>query len=307
MANSLAQLRSQLKKKAEDALSSRNPLEFNPPLGKTNVRFLPPINDDDMFYYTHGYHYLPGSGETPGRYIYTHKNYTVDGKKLKDPIDVAVSQWYETGKRTKDDAILNIAGTVKRKHHFVFNVILLAEPDPDKKYRVLVDRSNDGKLARIICTVMGLPFFRSIQDNWVDKTSLEIDEDKEYFDLIDIDGGHDFKIVKTQVGEKSWDVSYADSFAIKKPRALTDDERELLEKRVDLKTYASYEEDYFAVKAALDSFVDGLGDDAATASDAAGADEEEVPAPAPKAKKKQEVKKPASDDELDEILDELDA
>lgn len=303
---SLADLRKKLKAQANDALNSRNPLEFIPPIGKTNVRFLPALNPDDLFYYTHGYHYLPGSGDAPGKYIYTHKNYMVDGKKLKDPIDVAVSQWYETGNATKDKAILNIAGTTKRKHHYVFGVILIDEPDPEKKYRVLVDRSNDGKLARIVCTTMGLPFFRSIQDNWVDKTSLEIDEDKDYVDLIDIEAGFDFKIVKTQVGEKSWDVSFADSFPLKKARALSKEERELLDKRIDLKTYVDYEEDYFAVKAALDSFVNGLDGEVAEDVPAAADEEEEVKAPAPKAKKKAEVKKPASDDELDDMLEELD-
>lgn len=300
--SNLSDLRKKLKAQANDALNSRNPLEFIPPLGKTNVRFLPPIDENDMFYYTHGYHYLPGADDkTPGKYIYTHKNYIVDGKKLKDPIDVAVSQWYETGNATKDKAILNIAGTTKRKHHYVFNVILLDEPDPEKKYRVLVDRSNDGKLARIVCTAMGLPFFRSIQDNWVDKTSLDIDEDKDYFDLIDIDNGFDFKIVKTQVGEKSWDVSFADSFPIKKARPLSKEERELLDKRIDLKTYVDYEEDYFAVKAALDAFVNSLDSEVAEEAPA----EEEEEAPAPKPKKKAEVKKPASDDELDDMLSEL--
>lgn len=302
--SNLSDLRKKLKAQAEDALNSRNPLEFIPPLGKTNVRFLPALNPEELFYYTHGYHYLPGSGDAPGKYIYTHKNYMVDGKKLKDPIDVAVSQWYETGNATKDKAILNIAGTTKRKHHYVFNVILLDEPDPEKKYRVLVDRSNDGKLARIICTTMGLPFFRSIQDNWVDKTSLDIDEDKNYVDLIDMKSGFDFKIVKTQVGEKSWDVSYADSFPLQKARALSQEEIGLAAKRIDLKTYVEYEEDYFAVKAALDSFINGL--DGETSVESAGPAEDEAPAPAPKPKKKAEAKKPASDDELDDMLDELD-
>lgn len=298
---SLADLRKKLKAQAEDALNSRNPLEFIPPLGKTNVRFLPAIDENDLFYFTHSFHYLPNDG---GRYLYTHKNYNVDGKLLKDPIDVAVSQWYETGKSTKDKAILDIAGMIKRKHHYVFHVILLDEEDPEKKYRVLVDRSNDGKLARIICTTMGLPFFRSIQDNWVDKTSLDIDEDKDYVDLIDIDNGFDFKIVKTQVGEKSWDISYADSFPLKKKRALSDEERELLEKRIDLKAYVAYEEDYYSVKSALDSFINSLeGNEAATKDDDEEDNEEEVKVPVKS--KKAEVKKPANDDELDDMLSEL--
>lgn len=256
----LNDLRRMLRDKAEKSINVRGTLEFIPPLGRTNVRFLPGRDDEELFYYTHSFHYLPNDG---GRYIFTHRTYNVNGKILKDPIDVAVAEWYKLGKQTNDINLINIAGMVKRKHHYLFHVILLDDVNDENEkgqYRILIDKSNQGKLARIICTTMGLPFFRSIQDNWVDKSTLEIDEDKEYVDLLDIKSGYDFRIIKKQIGDRSWDVSYSDSFAHKKPRPLTDKELECLNERINLKDYIQYEEDYFAVKASLDAFINSLDD-----------------------------------------------
>jgi hypothetical protein len=310
MANNLKALQEKLRAKAAEAASQKNENEFVPETGKkVTVRILPPINEDDLFYWVHSYHYLPNVK----KYLYTHKEYIVDGTRLKDPIDVAVGEWYDSVKATKDKETTSIAGTMKRKKHYFFQVLLVDEPDPEKKFKILVDRSNDGKLARIICDKMGLPFFIDPSSNWVDKNTLEIDEDKKYFDLLDFEKGHDFKIVKTQIGKETWDIDYTKSFVIETPRALTAEERELLKKRVDLKTYIKAEESYDVVKGHLENFLVSL-DPSATVEDVqaeVAEEDEEVATPkkaeAPKVKKA--ASKPvaqASDEDIDEMLKELD-
>jgi len=323
--STLKSLRDKMLKDAAEAAASRNEMEFTPEVGKkTTVRFLPPKNPEDLFYWVHSYHYLPNVK----KYLYTNKEYLVNGERIKDPIDVAVNSWYETAKANKDDALYKIAGTLKRKKHYFFQVLIVDEPDPEKKFKILVDRSNDGKLARLICVKMGLPFFIDPSSKWVDKTSLDIDPDKRYFDLLDFDEGHDFKIVKTQVGKESWDISYADSFVIETPRALTAEEKKIINNsRIDLKEYIEAEQKFSVVKAALENFIESLGGNAPddgdddTTSDVASevnakdadveeVEEEEEVVEKPKAKGKQvtKAKKPieeSTDDDIDEMLKEI--
>lgn len=313
----LDELRKKLMKKAGEAGTTRNALELVPEFGITNVRILPAKNPEDLFYHTHSYHYLPTDG---GKYLYTKRQFQVGNKLMQDPIDEAVAQWYRLGKINKDNLMLKIAGTLKRKRHFFFNVILLDETDPEKKYRILVDRSNDGKLARIICTTMGIPFFRDVEDNWVDKTSLDIDEEKDYFDLIDFEKGHDFRIKKVQDGDNTWDISYADSFPLKKARALTQEERDLYAKSLDLRDYVQYEENYNVIKAELEAFIASIENDNDVAISIGGSakptssvveeDEEieetnDVNAKVVLPSKKKDKQK-VSVEELDEMLNELD-
>jgi hypothetical protein len=300
-----------LNKAKEAATSSRNPLEFTPDIGEVKIRILPSIDPEDLFYYTHSYHYIPLDG---GKYVYSKKEYIIDGQRKKCPIDEAVSQWYSLAKREEDKEIFSIAGTAKRKRHYFMNILLVDEPDPEKKFRILVDRSNDGKLISRICKIMGITFFRDIEDNWVDKNSLNIDEDADYYDLIDIDAGHDLKIKKVQVGQYSWDISYIDSVAVKKIRPLTDEEKKLLDKRINLKSYIAYEENYANVVKILDNYIGTLplkkssSVVSTTIADEQDEDEDvstDVAKPAPLKPVKQ-TKKQYSEDEIDSILGELD-
>ncbi len=309
--SNISDLRKKMLQKASERSGPRNPLDFVPPVGKTTVRLLPPPQwgepGFEHFYMTHSYHYLPING---GRYLYTRREYNVDGKRMEDPIDVAVRQWYKLAEKTKDATVKDLASQLKRKRHYFFHCLLVDEEDVEKKYRVLIDRSNDGKLARLICTLQGFPFFKDIQSNWVDKDSLDIDEEKDYANLLDFEEGHDLRIVLTKVeGGQPWDISYSDSFVLKKARGLSEVEQGLLESRVDLASYISYEEDYFAVKKALDEVIDThfkSSDDID--------DEEDSTAPSGKAPAlakdvKDEMKSVASKskpEEIDDMLDELD-
>jgi len=317
--SNLQDLRRKLKKKAEDAIENgfRNPLDFVPKVGSTNVRFLPAINEEDLFYHTHAYHYFPNNG---GRFIYTPRRFNVDGIEKEDPVDVAVRQWYILAEKQGDADIKKYASALKRKRHYFFNIILLDEEDETRKYRVLVDRSNDGKLARIICTTMGIPFFKDITDQWVDQSSLAIDEDKDYFDLIDMQEGHDFKIKMVKDGENQWDITYADSFAIKKARALSADEQKLADGRVDLKTHINYETNYLVLEQALNDFIESIGKNVAGTDEEVEAKDEKLPPLDKEVKEeiKEEAKKAVdkakkkkvvdADDEqgMKEMLDELD-
>lgn len=323
MSNNLQDLRTRLRKKAEDAIEngSRNPLDFIPKIGKTNVRFFPAKDENDLFYHTHAYHYIPGTGENGkgGKFVYTPRRFKVDGVEKEDPIDVAVREWYNAAEKNNDGEIKKIASTLKRKRHYFFHGLLVDETDITKKYRVIQDRSNDGKLARVICVTMGLPFFKDVEDQWVDQTSLEIDEDKDYFDLISPTDGHDFSIKMAKDGDNSWDITYADSFAQKKVRKLDEEEMELFANRIDLKTYVPYEMNYAAVEQILNEYIDSLG------KKAESEDEEKAQESAPKVDKEQKeemkeiakkaAKKPAAqtkeeakdiEGDVDEMLSELD-
>ena len=303
-------LRSKMKKEAEDQVNNfgANSIEWSPKdVGSYKIRILPPVttnekgqvvdNPEGLFYDTHSFHFLDGVGdEGKGRYVFSKKKYTVDDKQVKDPIDEAVSQWYAS----KDDMQIAIAKKAKRKRKFYFNILLLEENGKaiptEEAFKVMVDTSGEGKLTRRICDEMGVPFYKDVEDKWVDKNSVDIDEEKEYKDLIDIDNGHDFKIQKSKTGNDAWDISYEKSFAIQKPRALTDEEKAQLKKRIDLSKHVAYEQDYSKVRDLLDKFIDHAASKA------------KQPESKPESKaQKTEPKKAAVDNDIseEELLKEL--
>jgi hypothetical protein len=309
-------MRDKLLAKAKEAASRNRGNEFTPDFGTTMVRLLPQKDPEDVLpYFTHAYHYLPIDG---GKYVYTPRKFKVGGTDENpvvqiDPIDEAVARWYQQANITKNDKLKSIAGTIKRKRHFFFQCIVLDEPDPEKKFKILVDRSNDGKLAKVICRIMGIPFFKDVQDNFVDQSSTKIDPDADYYDLMDIEEGHDLKIKKVQDGVQTWDISYTDSLAIKKARPLDKDERVLLEKRIDLKTYIKYETDYEVVNSMLKRFMETMpamlenfGEEVAKAPVEEQKDMAQLATEIQTKKAVSKPKKVYSDDDIEEMLDELD-
>jgi hypothetical protein len=288
-------LRSAMRKKAEDASASKggNPLEFNPDFGTTRIRILPPIGDDfetdpmsigedKLFYHSHKFHFIPDSvediGTSKGKFMWVGRTLTDKfGKERKNPLAEAVAQFYSVGRKENDESLLKLGGALKLKRNYCLNILKYNE-DGTAEFRILTDKTNEGKLIKVICAAMGLPFFRDVDDNWVDKNSMEYDEDQEFYDLLDIENGYDFKIVKEKTGVNPWDISFEKSFVMKKSsRALTDEERELMGKRVDLKTTVQYETSYEAVKAILDNL---MGED--SVDDEAEVDEVQDVKPAPK-------------------------
>ena len=252
----IEQLRQSLLQKAQEGRSNKNEQEFTPDLNQTyTIRLLPPKEQGEMFYVTHSYHYLPFGDSV--RMLYTLKTYNVNGVNKKDPIDEAVSNWFKVATATNDNELRNLASMIKRKRHFYFNISLKTDDD-DYEYKIMIERSNKGKLARILCTTMGIPFFFDTWDNWVDKTSLAIDPNKEYFDLLDLQNGYDFRIRKTQFGSNKWDVSYTDSYVAKKPRPLTKKEIEFYNNQINLKEYVNYETDYNTVVTIFNEFLETI-------------------------------------------------
>lgn len=326
-------VRGKLIKKAESAAAGGNKLDFSPGLGTHRIRILPPIRLNDkgklvedtegLFYCTHSYHWIPADINDikgkKGKYLWTRKFYDVKGGTKKDPIDEAVTQFYSVGRKEDDKDLLNLGGVLKRKRNYFCHIILYTEEGP--QYRVLVDRSNEGKLMRLMCAAMGIPFWRDTEDNWVAKDSGEIDPDKDYYDLIDIEAGHDLKIVKKKTGVNDWDISYEESFVMKSPRALNKQELELLNERVDLATYVTYEENYDIVKSEIEKFIgDGTDDTDDKAEEVPNSDEEENPKKATSNSSKKSKKEAANEDEpveenvddsnddedIEEMLNELD-
>ena len=233
--------------------------ELIPEIGSVKVRLIPPKNPEDPFYYSHSYHFLEHIGPNgKGKYVFSRKQYTVDGKIVKCPIDETASEFY----KSKDEAFEKIAGKIKRKRHYFIPAILVDEPDPEKKFVILKDTSNDAKLLSKICSIMGIPYMRDVEDNWWDKTSQEFDEDAEYFDLLDPKQGYDLKIVKKKNGTNTWDVTYDASFAVKPARALTDEELQLIkdhEADLDLPALKRYEENYSVVESELNEYLGKVG------------------------------------------------
>jgi len=250
--------------------------EWLPIEGTHKIRVLPPLNltqdtynsngelvgkkgeEDDFFYMTHAYHFFEGIGpEGKGKMLWTPKKFTLkDGRVVKDPIDEKVAQMYELARANKDDELKNIAGKIKRKRQFFTNVLRYTDDGP--VYQILKDSSNEGKLMSQLCKNMGFAFYRDVQDEWVVESSLEVDEDREVYDLVDVEEGHDFKIKKVKTGSQNWDISYEDSVVVRKPRALEKEELKLLDERVDLRnyvTYCTYEE----AEQALEEYLSTIG------------------------------------------------
>lgn len=302
-----AKLQAQAKEKTNSNKEQANSNEFIPPIGTTKIRILPPVDPNDLPYYTHSYNYLKEVGEPKDdgkrsdKMLFSAKYFNVDGKRVKNPIDEFVAKLY----KTNDASNKATASSIKRKRRYYLNALVYNVETGKPEFKVIVDNSNEGKLVRVICAAMGLPFMRDVEDGWFDKSSSEIDEDRRYFDLVDIEKGCDFKIIKDKIGEDAWAITYEKSFAIEKPRALTSEEKELLDQRVDLKTYVEYEEDFDVVQNYLSAFLDnGAHDSSAMLS-------RSTPTETPRVPRKPTVSKPSvtdSSDELstEEILNELD-
>lgn len=328
-------LRAKQHEAAEQTSTKQNPLEWTPKEGSHRIRLLPPRDfkskdprsvDEDFvtFYTTHAYHFVSDSyedlvnGTNKGRYVWTRREYVVDGIKKKDPIDDLVGEMYDAYRKNKDNQLRNMAGSLKRKRHFFCPILLLDEPDPEKRFRILVDKTSKGKIFSWLCREMGFPFYKDTQDIWVDEDSKKWSPDKEYKDLLDLNEGHDVELVYTKTGSQPWDFNYDNSFVVKKPRPLTEEELTLIEQRPNLNDWVEYEEDYDALKKMADKL---LGDDEDYD------DDEEVEASKPskvsgqstasKIKKpvdtglpkinKAEVEQEALDDEaMDDILAEID-
>lgn len=302
--NYLDLARKKAKEKADSGKKPSNEKEFTPKdAGKYRIRLLPPLKADEgqLPYHTHSFHYLPNIGkEKKGEYVYSKKQYGTE----RDPIDKAVSEMYDT----KEEALKSEAGKIKRKRNSYWNAIVY-DADGNPTYKVLRDTTNEGKLTRILCQVMGIPFFRDVEDNWVGDEETQQDEDRPFVDLLDIEEGHDFFIVKKVTGKNPWDFNFESSYASQKSRPLTDEEKALLNERVDLETYIDYIEDIEVVKTKLEEYLSG--DEAITEDD----EEEEVkpatrPAsktatrPAPKKTSKTVIEDDIDIDDLSEQLDD---
>jgi hypothetical protein len=226
----------------------------------TRVRFLPLPEKEGKLnfpYMTHTYHYLQG-GRDDGKDIklFVPKKVTKDNTLVEDPIDVFVRKLYDT----KIESETKIAASLKRKRAFYFNAIIYEE-GVSPQLKVIVDTSGEGKLARRICSVMGIPFCKDIDDRWFPDKDFQYDPDKPYFNLIDISAGYDFKIKKSIKGKNPWDFDYNESFPItnKGTRPLSDVEINMIKGAPDLYNYVTYETDYHKVEEYLNRVIANLG------------------------------------------------
>ena len=226
----------------------------------TRVRFLPLPEKEGKLnfpYMTHTYHYLQG-GRDDGKDIklFVPKKLNKDGSMVEDPIDAFVRKLYDT----KIDSEIKIAASLKRKRGFYFNAIVY-EDGVAPQLKVIIDTSGEGKLARRICSVMGIPFCKDIDDKWFPDKDFQYDPDKPYFNLVDPTSGFDFKIKKSITGKNPWDFNYNESFPVsnKGPRPLSDVEMNMMKGASDLYNYVSYETDYHKVEEYLNRVIANLG------------------------------------------------
>lgn len=323
-------IRRSMRSKAEGAAAGGgNGTDFNPDFGTTRIRVLPPIGEDfpkninsidenSMFYHSHKFHFIPESiediGTSKGKFLWVGRTFTdKNGREQKNPIAEAVAQFYTVGRKENDADLLKLGGALKLKRNFYMNIIKYND-DGSYEYRTLTDKTNEGKLIKVICAAMGLPFFRDIDDNWVDKNSIDYDEDQEYYDLVDVENGFDFKIVKEKTGVNPWDISFEKSFVMKKkPRALDEDELALMGKRIDLKKAVQYETSFEVMKGILDGLMgdDEEDNDKPEKSERAPAKESAKtkiarPTPPMASSPVAEEVNTMDDDSMDDLLNELD-
>lgn len=300
--NYLEMARQKAKEKAATATKPKNEKEFTPKeAGKYRIRLLPPIGMEDgvLPYHSHSFHFLPNIGENKkGEYVYSKKQYGAD----RDPIDKVVSEMYDSG----EENLKSDAGKIKRKRNFYWNC-LVYDAEGNASFKVLRDTTNEGKLTRVLCEKMGITFFRDVEDNWVgEEAEGADDEDRDLVDLLDIEDGHDFYVVKKVTGKNNWDFNFESSYAAKSPRPLSDEEKEMLNERVDLTSYVTYIEDIKVVENKLQQYLNG-GDavDTVTDEDDVVPVKKTVTKPAPKPASK---KKPVVEEEIDlqDLTDQLD-
>lgn len=288
-------LRQQAQQSLQQAPSIRDN-EWMPTSVPTKIRILPlPKNSDGSPTYpyrTHSFHWIE-KGRDDGKDIklWVPKMVKKDGALVPDPIDEFVKKLYDT----KLESDKKIAGKVKRKRNFFFNVIVYGE-GTEPELKVMIDSSADGKLARKICTIMGIPFCKDLEDNWFPDKNWKFDPDQSYYDLIDTKTGFDFKVKKTPTGSDPWSFNYDESFVITKgPRALNSMELALYESAPNLDNVVSLETDYYKIMECFNRFLVSAG-----AIDAPKKTEPRAPESRPTIPSKAVATVSSEDDDLDE-------
>ena len=134
-------------------------LRFKPGFKTYLVRILPPQRMKEMkcFYATHSYNYI---NDDP---FFSLKKF---GDKY-NPIDTHVRNMYNKAKENGDKALEKTAMAIKRKRNFYFEVLILGVNDDileEPLYKVMIDTTNRGLLTKKLCAVMGVPFFKDVED-----------------------------------------------------------------------------------------------------------------------------------------------
>lgn len=252
--NYLEQLRAAATKLVNETTPTYGEGEWKPTEVPTKIRILPLKEKEGVLnypYVTHSFHYLPAVKDGKDTKVFVPKKVLKDGIEVEDPIDYFVKKLYDT----KGEDERKIAGTIKRKRHFYFNV-LVYEEGKDPVQKVLIDTSSEGKLAQRVCSIMGIPFCKSIEDRWFPFKDWQFDPDQMYYDLVSVDSGFDFKIKKSITGKDNWNFHYNDSVPLTKgPRPLSEMELNLWKNAHDLHSYVKYETDYHKIDDLLKKFI----------------------------------------------------
>ena len=258
-------LRASLTKSLEEKESTSRENEVTPEEGKVlRVRLIPGEfgkgkfpDGEGLFYWTIAYHFLEGLGkDKKGKYIFSKEKY--NGEQC--PIQKAAKEFYNSN----DKAYKSIYSKIKRKRMYLFNAILLEE-GKEPKLIVLKDTTAQGKLAKKICSLMGVNFVVDAQQEqpWIEKSDYK--EGKRVYDLLSTDeNGHDLiiqrnkgKKITLDSGKVIYEVDYNETYAYDEPRALTEEELALIDSTTNLEEYVEYIEDVETVEKYLNAFLDG--------------------------------------------------
>lgn len=272
----LAGIREALNKELENRKSDSNntsDLEFVPEIGKTyKVRIIPTFytfgKDDSLSipYWMDSFHYIEGVEQGgKGPYVYSKPDYVVDGKTVMCPIDKVVKDMYDS----KEKDLEKMAAAIKRKRHYKFGVIVYEiDGEPVTPiYRIMKDTSAQGKLAKLICRLIGIPFVAdAIQTKpWIEKFE-PLPKGKKTYDLLSEENGHDLVVKRTKGREfripgnpqALYEVDYSESFPYEEERALTKEDFAIIKEAKDLKTLQSYIETFEEVEAVLKEYQGNL-------------------------------------------------
>lgn len=229
------------------------------------IRLVPPPDEEDLFYQTFHYHYLAGievndDGEyqirydADGKVDYSKGAYVFTGVDYKDDPIAAESQAFydyfdEVGETDLGKLCKSLYDEIKRKTQWFFHTLAFNAESDKWEYTILVDTSNQAKMAKEIVRHIAEPLYRDVTTRWVMKGTKPDDGDiaKELFDFTE---GQDLRIKKKLIGDDNW--RYDMQVDLAGERKLSESDLEELDRRVDLKTYKTLVADAAKLQEILD-------------------------------------------------------
>jgi hypothetical protein len=198
---------------------------WSPNWGDNVIRVLPPINEDDVFFFETGRHRINGEWF----YCPSYQTDPETGRAKKCPICETRKRLYRSG----DEDLISIAKELKVRKQYMMNII-------DRK-------ADDPETVRV---------YRAGVKLWNKMVTTMLDDD---IDITDVEEGYDF-LVKKEEGPRTENgtfPSYDNSKARRKPSPLHEDPKvvkEILSNRYELKDIPTFD-DPETLQSAVDAYI----------------------------------------------------